>query len=379
MTDRLPALDRDDLERYRRHLLLRELGPEGQRRLKGARMLLVGAGGLGSPAALYLAAAGVGHLTLVDFDVVDVSNLQRQVLHGTADVGRPKVESARDRLRALDPRLSVTALQARLDAGNALELVRQHDLVVDGSDSFATRYLVSDACVLAGRPDVHASIFRFDGQATVLCTPDGPCYRCLFPSPPGPGEVPSCAEAGVLGVLPGLLGAVQATEAIKLAAGIGTPLVGRLLLVDALSMQFRTVKVRKDPACPACGTRELRELREEEAACAVPAGAGIPEIAPVELGARLRRGDDLVLVDVREPVEWSLDRIPGAVAAPLSRLDAEAARLDRSREIVLYCAVGARSQVAGQRLRDLGFPRVLSLAGGLARYRAEVDPAPHAP
>jgi adenylyltransferase/sulfurtransferase len=289
------------------------------------------------------------------------------------------VESARDRLRALDPRLSVTALQARLDAGNALELVGAHDLVVDGSDSFATRYLVNDACVLAGRPDVHASIFRFDGQATVLCTPDGPCYRCLFPSPPGPGEVPSCAEAGVLGVLPGLLGAVQATEAIKLAAGIGTPLVGRLLLVDALSMQFRTVKVRRDPACPACGTREIRELREEEAACAIPGGMGVPEIAPTELGARLRRGDDLLVVDVREPVEWSLDRIAGAVPAPLSRLDEEAAGLDRSREIVLYCAAGARSQVAGRRLRDLGFPRVLSLAGGLTRYRAEVDRAPHAP
>jgi sulfur-carrier protein adenylyltransferase/sulfurtransferase len=377
MPDRLPDLDRDDLERYRRHLLLPELGPDGQRRLKATRALLVGAGGLGSPAALYLAAAGVGHLTVVDFDVVDLSNLQRQVLHGTADVGRPKVESARDRLRALDPRLSVTALRTRLDATNALELVRDHDLVVDGSDSFSTRYLVSDACVLAGRPDVHASIFRFDGQATVLCTSDGPCYRCLFPSPPGPGEVPSCAEAGVLGVLPGLLGAVQATEAVKVAAGIGTPLVGRLLLVDALSMQFRTVKVRRDPACPACGTREIRELREESPACAVPVGA-IPEIVPGELARRLRRGDDLLLVDVREPAEWSLDGLPGAVTAPLSRLESDAAALDRSREMVLFCSRGVRSLLAGQRLQAAGFPRLLSLAGGLARYRAEVEPAPHA-
>jgi adenylyltransferase/sulfurtransferase len=347
---------------------------EGQRRLKGTRVLLVGAGGLGSPAALYLAAAGLGHLTLVDFDVVDVTNLQRQVLHGTADVGRLKVESARDRLRDLNPHVSVDALAERLGAGNALGLVSSHDLVLDGTDSFATRYLVSDACVLAGKPNVHASIFRFEGQATVLSTPEAPCYRCLFPSPPAPGEVPSCSEAGVLGVLPGLLGAIQATEAIKLAAGIGEPLSGRLLLVDALGMRFRTVRVRRDPRCPACGTREIRELREESAACADDPRPAVPEITPRELAARLRGGEPVQLLDVREAHEWEVARIAGARHAPLSRLEASLAGLDPARETVLYCRSGVRSQEAGRRLRSAGFPRVHSLAGGILRYGAEVDP-----
>jgi sulfur-carrier protein adenylyltransferase/sulfurtransferase len=369
----LPPLSAPEAERYARHLLLPEFGEEGQRRLKGSRVLLVGAGGLGSPAALYLAAAGVGHLTVVDFDAVEVTNLQRQVLHGTRDLGRPKVESARDRLLDLNPHVVVEPLRERLGAGNALPLVRGHDLVVDGSDSFATRYLVSDACVLAGRPDVHASIFRFEGQATVLAAPGGPCYRCLFPSPPGPGEVPSCAEAGVLGVLPGLLGTLQAAEALKLLAGVGEPLVGRLLLVDALRMEFRTLRVARDPRCPACGTGEIRELREEGAACAPP--ERIPELTPRELAVLLRGVEPPVLLDVRELAEWEASRIPGARLAPLSVLEGHLPGLDPSREVVVYCRSGVRSQDAGHRLRAAGFERVWSLAGGILRYAAEIDPS----
>jgi molybdopterin/thiamine biosynthesis adenylyltransferase/rhodanese-related sulfurtransferase len=376
VTRRLPTLDRDEIHRYSRHLVLPEVGMAGQQRIKGARILLVGAGGLGSPAALYLAAAGVGHITLVDFDVVDVTNLQRQVLHGTRDVGRPKVDSAGDRLRDLNPHVSLTLHASRLEAGNALGLVRDHDLVVDGTDSFATRYLLSDACVLAGRPDVHASIFRFDGQASVFATAGGPYDRCLYPSPPPPGEVPSCAEGGVLGVLPGLLGAIQATEALKLVAGVGQPLVGRLLLVEALSMRFRTVKVRKDPDCPACGTRTIRELREETFACeGLAPGDRVPEITPLEMAGRTGRGDVFTLLDVREPAEWEMGRIPGARLVPLARLDEEIPRLDPTREVVVYCRSGVRSQAAGRQLLAAGFSRVLSLAGGILRYGAEVDPS----
>ncbi len=369
----LPRHTPPEAERYARHLLRPELGEEGQRRLKASRVLLVGAGGLGSPAALYLAAAGVGPLTVVDFDAVDVTNLQRQVLHGTRDVGRAKVDSARDRLRDLNPHVEVEALRDRLDPGNALALVGAHDVVVDGSDSFATRYLLSDAGVLAGRPDVHASIFRFVGQATVLCAGGGPCYRCLYPSPPAPGEVPSCAEAGVLGVLPGLLGTLQAAEALKLAAGVGVPLVGRLLLVDALRMEFRTLRVARDPDCPACGTGAIRELREEGVTCA-PADR-VPEIAPRELAARMAGADPPLLVDVREEPEWEQSRIPGARLLPLSRLAGNAGGLDPAREVVLYCRSGVRSQEAGIRLRAAGFGRVRSLAGGILRYAAEIDPA----
>jgi sulfur-carrier protein adenylyltransferase/sulfurtransferase len=372
VSSRPHSLDPEEIHRYGRHLLLPELGMEGQRRIKGTRALLVGAGGLGSPAALYLAAAGIGHLTLVDFDVVDVTNLQRQVLHGTRDVGRLKVESARDRLRDLNPHVSVEIVADRLDAGNALGLVSGHDLVLDGTDSFATRYLVSDACVLAGKPNVHASIFRFEGQATVLSTPEAPCYRCLYPSPPAPGEVPSCSEAGVLGVLPGLLGTIQATEALKLAAGIGEPLSGRLLLVDALSMRFRTMKVRRDPRCPACGTREIRELREEGGACASDSQEAVPEIDPAGLAARLRSGEPVQLLDVREAHEWEMARIPGARHAPMSGLDGALAGLDPALDTVLYCRSGARSQEAGLRLRAAGFARVFSLAGGIQRFDAEI-------
>jgi molybdopterin/thiamine biosynthesis adenylyltransferase/rhodanese-related sulfurtransferase len=377
--DDLPSLTDEELLRYGRHLVLPEVGLEGQRRLKQARVLLVGAGGLGSPVALYLAAAGVGHLGLCDFDAVDASNLQRQVLHGTRDVGRPKVESGRDRLADLNPNVHVELHPLRLDRGNALELVRAHDLVVDGTDNFATRYLVNDACVLAGRPNVYASIFRFEGQASVFATADGPCYRCLHPEPPPPGLVPSCAEGGVLGVLPGLLGLIQATEAVKLILGIGEPLVGRLLLVDALTMRFQALRLRRDPACPACGTRTLRELPDHEASCAgpaAPAPGDVAELTPRELAARLSAGPPVELVDVRERHEWAVTRLPGARLAPLSELEAHLAALPRDRDLVLYCRVGQRSATAGRLLQAAGFTRVWHLAGGLLRWTAELGPPP---
>jgi sulfur-carrier protein adenylyltransferase/sulfurtransferase len=375
--DDLPSLTDEELLRYGRHLVLPEVGLEGQRRLKQARVLLVGAGGLGSPAALYLAAAGLGHLGLCDFDAVDASNLQRQVLHGWRDVGRPKVESARDRIADLNPNVQVELHPVRLDRGNALELVRAHDLVVDGTDNFATRYLVNDACVLAGRPNVYASIFRFEGQASVFATADGPCYRCLHPEPPPPGLVPSCAEGGVLGVLPGLLGLIQATEALKLVLGIGEPLIGRLLLVDALTMRFQSLRLKRDPSCPACGTRTLRELPDHEAFCAGPAAAhldGVAEFTPSELAARLAAGPPVELVDVRERHEWAVTRLPGARLAPLSELETHLATLPRDRDLVLYCRVGQRSATAGRLLQAAGFTRIWHLAGGLLRWTAERGP-----
>src|SRR4029079_16139914 len=304
-----PVLTREELHRYSRHLILPDVALDGQKRIKAARVLLIGAGGLGSPAALYLAAAGVGTLGLVDFDVVDVTNLQRQVLHGTSDVGRPKLESARGRIADLNPNVEVETHQTRLTSANALEIMRDYDVVIDGTDNFATRYLTNDACVLLGKPNVYGSIFRFEGQASVFALEEGPCYRCLFPEPPPPGLVPSCAEGGVLGVLPGLVGTIQATEGIKLILGVGEPLVGRLLLVDVLTMQFRTVKLRKDPNCPACGTREIRELIDYDQFCGVTPESHvtntneIPEITPSDLAERLRRGDDIDLIDVREPYE----------------------------------------------------------------------------
>ncbi len=377
--DELPTLTDEELLRYGRHLVLPEVGPEGQRRLKQARVLLVGAGGLGSPAALYLAAAGVGHLGLCDFDEVDRSNLQRQVLFGTRDVGRAKLDAARDRLIDLNPNVQVELHPVRLDRSNALELVGAHDLVVDGTDNFATRYLVNDACVLAGRPNVYASIFRFEGQASIFATADGPCYRCLHPEPPPPGLVPSCAEGGVLGVLPGLLGVIQATEAIKLILGIGEPLVGRLLLVDALGMRFQSLRLTRDPACPACGTRTLRELPDHEAFCAGPARPGpgqVAEYTPGELAALLASRAPIELVDVRERHEWLRTRLPGARLAPLSELEVHVADLPRDRDLVLYCQVGQRSATAARRLLDAGFTRVWHLAGGLTRWTAEVGPPP---
>jgi sulfur-carrier protein adenylyltransferase/sulfurtransferase len=372
----LPELTREELVRYSRQLALPELGELGQRKLRAARVLLVGAGGLGSPVALYLAAAGVGTLGIVEADRVDATNLQRQVLHGTGDVGRKKVDSAADRLRDLNPGVRVELHDAWFSAENALPLVRDHDLVVDGTDSFAARYLVNDACVLAGKPNVHGSVYRFEGQATVFCAPGGPCYRCLYPEPPPPGMVPSCAEGGVLGVVPGLVGLLQATEVLKWVAGFGTPLVGRLLLVDALGPEFRTVRIRRDPRCPACGTREIQAVTETPFACAAPAEEpGVPTLEPRELAARLRRGDDLDLVDVREPYEWALSRIEGARLAPLSSLQDALPTFDRAREVVLYCAVGVRSAQAAGWLLAQGFPRVWNLAGGIQRWEAEVPSA----
>jgi adenylyltransferase/sulfurtransferase len=378
MTGPAHELTPEERERYGRHLLLPEVGLAGQRKLKAARVLLVGAGGLGSPIGLYLAAAGVGHLGVVEFDVVDRSNLHRQVLHGTRDVGRPKLDSARDRLRDVNPNVEVEGHALRLDRTNALALVKDHDLVVDGTDNFATRYLTNDACVLAGKPNVHGSVYRFEGQASVFATADGPCYRCLFPEPPPPGTVPSCAEGGVLGVLPGLVGLIQATEALKLLLGVGDTLVGRLLLFDALAMEFRQVKVKKDPKCPACGTRTITELQDYEALCGVPAAppAAEPslELEPAELEAWLATGRPVDLVDVREPSEWEVCRLPGARLAPLSEFGDHLGSFDPGREVVLYCHHGVRSMTALRRLQGAGLTRLRSLAGGIDRWSAEIDP-----
>ena len=372
-------LSREELLRYSRHLVLPSVGLEGQRRIKAARVLLVGAGGLGSPAALYLAAAGVGTIGIVDFDVVDASNLQRQVLHGTSVVGTSKVDSARARIADLNPNVVVETHATRLSSENALEILGKYDVILDGTDNFATRYLVNDACVLLGKPNVYGSIFRFDGQASVFCTRDGPCYRCLFPAPPSAGSVPSCAEGGVLGVLPGLVGTIQATETLKLILGVGDALVGRLLLVDALGMTFRTVRVPRDPKCPACGARTITALIDYDEFCGTtPNGEpamkqSVPEITPRELAAALKRGDDLELIDVREPYEWKLGVLPNAKLLALGNLPAEMSSLNSAREIVVYCRSGARSANAVKYLRAAGF-RATNLAGGILRWSDEVDP-----
>jgi len=375
------ALTNEEVLRYSRHLILPDVGLDGQRKLKAGRILLIGAGGLGSPLALYLAAAGVGTIGLVDFDVVDVSNLQRQVLHGTKDVGRPKLESARDRIRDVNPHVHVEAYETRLTSENALDIIRDYDVVIDGTDNFATRYLTNDACVLLGKPNVYGSIFRFEGQASVFALEDGPCYRCLFPEPPPPGLVPSCAEGGVLGVLPGLVGTIQATEGIKLILGVGEPLVGRLLLIDALTMQFRTVRLRKDPNCPACGTHEITELIDYDQFCGMTTESSasdpneIPEITPSELSARIARGDDIDLIDVREPYELDIARIPNVRLIPLGTLPEALPELDASRETVVICRTGARSGRAVRQLKAAGFRRVWNLAGGIHRWADDVDPS----
>ena len=380
MTTQTSGLSRDELLRYSRHIVLSDVGLAGQQRLKSARVLLIGAGGLGSPAALYLAAAGVGTLGLVDFDVVDASNLQRQILHGTSDIGRSKLESARERIGDVNPNVHVRTYETRLTSGNALEILADYDVIVDGTDNFATRYLTNDACVLLGKPNVYGSIFRFEGQASVFATPDGPCYRCLFPTPPPPGSVPSCAEGGVLGVLPGIVGTIQATEAIKLILGAGEPLVGRLLLIDALSMRFHTVRVQRDPNCPACGTREIQELIDYDEYCGVPHAeaaeeqTSVPgEITPRELAARLEAGDELSLIDVREPYEWEIGRIPTARLIPLGTLPAAVSAIDPARDVVVYCKSGQRSDRAADYLRAAGF-RASNLVGGILRWSDEVDP-----
>jgi molybdopterin/thiamine biosynthesis adenylyltransferase/rhodanese-related sulfurtransferase len=374
----LPELSPEEVRRYSRHLLLPNVTTSGQRRLKAARVLVVGAGGLGSPVALYLAAAGVGQLGLVDFDAVDITNLQRQLLHGTSDIGRPKVDSARDRLHDVNPNVDIELYPARLSSQNALEIMGDYDLVVDGTDNFATRYLTNDACVILGIPNVYGSVYRFEGQASVFSTENGPCYRCLFREPPPPGLVPSCAEGGVLGVLPGMIGTIQANEAIKLLMGIGEPLVGKLLLVDALTGAFRTVSIRKDPECPACGTREIRQLIDYDAFCGTPAPSETEsasgEISPRELAERMKRGDPPRIIDVREPHEFAIARIAGAELIPLSMLDHAQSKLDPNAEIVVLCHSGVRSLWAARHLRDAGFRRVLNLTGGIDRWSDDVDP-----
>jgi adenylyltransferase/sulfurtransferase len=385
-TDPAATLSPDELQRYHRHLILPDVGEEGQRRLKAARVLLVGAGGLGSPAALYLAAAGVGHLGIIDADAVELSNLQRQVLHGTGDVGRAKVDSARERLRDLNPHVQLATHHARLTSANALELLRDYDVVVDGTDNFQTRYLINDACVLLGKPNVYGSVIRFDGQASVFGVGDGPCYRCLFREPPPPGLIPNCAEGGVFGVLPGLVGVIQATETIKLITGVGEPLVGRLLLVDALRMRFRTIELARDPECPACGTRQIRSLIDYDAFCGVaspgaadgphePAADERDEITPLGLAARLQGGAAPALLDVREPYEWAIARLPEARLVPLATLPQSVHSLDREAELVVYCHHGTRSEAAAAWLRDQGFTRVRNLVGGIDRWSVDVDPS----
>ena len=374
-------LSPDELLRYSRHITLPEIGAMGQQRLKAARVLCVGAGGLGSPAAMYLAAAGVGTLGLVDFDAVDLSNLQRQILHGTSDLERPKVESARVRLQGINPHVGVETYPHAFCAANALDLVSRYDVVLDGSDNFATRYTVNDACVIAGKPNVYGSIFRFEGQAAVFAVPSGPCYRCLHPDPPPAGLVPDCAEGGVLGILPGVIGTVQATETIKLLLGIGEPLVGRLLLYDALKMRFREVKLPKDPDCPVCGTHPIILVPKDlEGYCMPqPVSGGRPNEAHVdisvqELKMRLDRGETPQVIDVREPFEFEICRIPGSVLIPLAQLPVRLAEIDRDREVILQCKVGVRSARAAAFLRAQGFANARNLTGGILAWLDQVDP-----
>ena len=361
--------------RYSRHLLLPEIGEAGQRRLRDARVLCVGVGGLGSPAALYLAAAGVGTLGLVDFDRVDLTNLQRQIVHSTADVGRSKLESARARLNALNPEVSIETFDARLSASNALSLVQGFDIVLDGTDNFTARYLVNDACVLAGKPNAWGSIFRFEGQASVFSAAGGPCYRCLHPEPPPPGLVPSCAEAGVLGVLPGIIGTIQATEAIKVIVGIGEPLIGRFLVYDALRMRFRELRLPKDPDCPICGDRPtITALREYEGYCEV-GGESDPGLTPAALKARIDAGTAPIILDVREPFENAICRIPGSRLIPLGELPRRLSELDSAAEIVVHCKSGGRSARAVALLREHGYPQVANLSGGILAWINEIDPS----
>jgi len=373
-------LTREELVRYSRHLLLPSVGEEGQRALKRSRVLLVGAGGLGSPVALYLAAAGVGNIGLVDFDRVDLSNLQRQILHGSAAIGSSKIGSARDRLRDINPNVHIESHETRLTSANALEIARDYDLIVDGTDNFATRYLLNDTSVLLGIPNVYGAVYRFEGQASVFGAADGPCYRCLFREPPPPELIPSCAEGGVLGVVPGLVGTIQATEAIKMLLGIGETLVGRLLTIDVMTMAFRTVEPQNDPECPACGTREIKELIDYDAFCAATADreaetAQVTEIQPTQLAARIAHGERLEIIDVREPYEWEIGHIPGARLVPLDLIQQEIPRLDKTRETILYCKVGARSRYAAQQLAEAGVADVRNLTGGIIRWIDEVDPS----
>ena len=381
-----PDLSQDEIKRYSRHLIMPEVGRDGQRRLKASSVLCIGAGGLGSPAAMYLAAAGVGRIGIVDFDVVDFSNLQRQLLHSTGDVGRSKLQSAKDRLHGLNPHVQIDTYETALSSENALTLFEPYDVILDGTDNFPTRYLVNDACVLSGKPNAYGSIFRCEGQASVFAVKGGPCYRCLYPEPPPPGLVPSCAEGGVLGVLPGIIGVIQATEAIKLMLGIGEPLIGRFLIYDALKMKFRELKLRKDPECPVCGTNPtVTRLIDYELFCGIhPEPPQVPstgaavnewEITPVELKRRLDAGDDLFILDVREPNEYQINRIEGSTLIPLGELPRRYQELDRNREIIAQCKVGGRSARAVDFLRSVGFTRVKNLRGGILEWIDRVEPS----
>jgi sulfur-carrier protein adenylyltransferase/sulfurtransferase len=373
------TLNNDEILRYSRHLIMPEVGMEGQQKLKAARVLCIGAGGLGSPLALYLAAAGVGTLGIVDFDVVDYTNLQRQIIHTTADVGRKKLDSAADKLKAINPFLNLRTFDTKLSREKALALFNEFDIIADGTDNFPTRYLVNDACVLTGKPNVYGSIFRFEGQASVFATEEGPCYRCLYPEPPPPGLVPSCAEGGVLGILPGLVGVMQATEVIKLILGKGEPLIGRLLLIDALGMKFRELKLRKNPDCPVCGKNPtVTQLIDYNEFCGIrgeekPVETGVVEMQVEELKRRLDAGEDLFVLDVREAHEYQICNIGGHLI-PLGDLPKRVSELDSSREIVAHCRSGVRSAKAVNFLQQAGFKKVHNLAGGILAWADRVDP-----
>lgn len=376
------TLSKDEILRYSRHIIMPQVTMAGQKKLKTARVLCVGAGGLGSPLSLYLAAAGVGTLGLVDFDVVDYTNLQRQILHHTSDVGRLKLDSAIDKLKAINPFVSIERFDTCLSSQNALSIFNQFDIIADGSDNFETRYLVNDASVLSGKPCVYASVARFEGQATIFGAKDGPCYRCLYPEPPPPGLIPSCAEGGVLGVLPGLLGVIQATEVIKLILGAGEPLIGRLLLVDALAMRFREMKVRKNPECPVCGEDPtIRELLDYKQFCGAhveapesPVSPGSPEIQPEVVKRRIDAGEDIFILDVREPHEYHLCNIKGSLI-PLGDLPKRMHELDSSREIIVHCKSGTRSANAVKILQEAGFQHVLNMTGGILAWAERIDPS----
>ncbi len=379
-TETAPAtLTNDEILRYSRHLIMPEVGMEGQQKLKAAKVLCIGTGGLGSPLALYLAAAGVGTLGLVDFDVVDYTNLQRQIIHTTSDVGRKKLDSAAEKLKAINPFVEIKKFDTRLSSENALEIFADFDIIADGTDNFPTRYLVNDACVLTGKPNVYGSIFRFEGQASVFAAEEGPCYRCLYPEPPPPGLVPSCAEGGVLGILPGLVGVIQATEVVKLILGTGDPLIGRLLLIDALGMKFRELKLRKNPECPACGAHPtITKLIDYNEFCGIrgeeekPLTAGIPEIQVEELKRRLDAGEDLFVLDVREPHEYQICNIGGHLI-PLNDLPKRVSELDSSREIVAHCKMGGRSAKAVTFLQQAGFKKIHNLSGGILAWADRID------
>jgi molybdopterin/thiamine biosynthesis adenylyltransferase/rhodanese-related sulfurtransferase/molybdopterin converting factor small subunit len=375
-------LSNEEIARYSRHLILPEVGMDGQAKLKKAKVAMIGAGGLGAPLGLYLAAAGVGRIGIVDFDVVDASNLQRQVIHGTADIGRKKLDSAADRMRDINPNVRIDKFDAGLTSENALEILRDYDVVVDGTDNFPTRYLVNDACVLLKKPNVYGSIFRFEGQATVFAYEDGPCYRCLYSEPPPPGLVPSCAEGGVLGILPGIIGLIQATETVKVILGIGETLKGRLLLYDALGMRFRELKLRRDPDCPMCGDHPtITKLIDYQEFCgirpmstqATTTNTGV--IDPVEVKAKLDRGDRFELIDVREPHEYQIARIPGAKLIPLGELPKRLSELDKNAEIVAHCKMGGRSQQAVDLMKQNGFTNVRNMTGGITAWSDKVDPS----